>query len=379
MDPEQPARRAFWISVAVSLAIVALTVVALQVAPPPSPPPGAGPTLPRMRGPVGSAGPGELLRAIGVGSLTWYVGILAIPLFIGLSRRMPLERGRWAAAVASHLAVVVVLVLGTAWLQHRLSYAGSPLAPGLGTYLRAAAVTGALPFLAVAALAQAVDASARARERALEAATVRARLAEARLESLTAQLQPHFLFNTLQGISTLIRADPEAADRMLGRLSDLLRDVLARSERREVPLEEELRVIGAYLDIARMRFGERLTIVDGVEAGARNGLVPFFVLQPLVENALRHGVERRGGAATVRIVAARRGERLELSVTDDGPGDAPRDEGPGTPGVGLSNTRARLEELYGESHHLECGALPAGGYRVRLEIPWRTDASAGFT
>lgn len=356
-----------WASLAASLAIVAVTLVAIRLAPVPPPPEG---TLPRMRGPGAPLGPGHLLRSLGIGSLTWYASILTAPLFVWLSRRFPVERGRWPASVGVFALTIAVLVLGTALLQYRLAYGGSAMAPPLGAYLPAALFAGALPFLAVAALAQALDARARAHERALEAAAVRNQLAEARLEALTAQLQPHFLFNTLQAISTLIRSEPERADRMLARLSDLLRDVLARGERREVPLDDELRVLEAYLDMARMRFGSRLEVAVDAPAETRAGLVPFFVLQPLVENALRHGVERRAGRATVRIAAARAGERLVLTVTDDGVGDEDASAGEGV-GMGLSNIRARLTQLHGDAATLAYGRRSEGGYEVRLSLPWR--------
>jgi two-component system, LytTR family, sensor kinase len=244
-----------WATLGASLALAALTAAALWLTEAPPPPAGIGPSLPRMRGPTGPLEPGALLRGMGVGSLTWYMCLAAAPGFVLLSRRLRFDRGRWPTSIAVVALAIIGLVLVTALVQYRFSYGGSPLAPSPGTYLRAALLTGTVPFLAVAALALALDARARAHERELEAARVRGQLAEARLEALTAQLQPHFLFNTLQGVSTLIRRDPEAADRMLTRLSDLLRDVLLRGDRQEVPLEEELDVLAPYLDIAGWRFG----------------------------------------------------------------------------------------------------------------------------
>src|SRR6185295_4060264 len=138
-------------------------------------------------------------------------------------------------------------------------------------------ITGFLPFLTVALAAHALDARSRAQERAFETERVRSQLAESRLEALTAQLQPHFLFNTLQGISTLIARDPVAADKMLTSLSELLREVLRRGERREVELSEELRVLESYLDISRARFGDRLSIAVRIEDATRPALVPFFI------------------------------------------------------------------------------------------------------
>jgi two-component system LytT family sensor kinase len=295
--------------------------------------------------------------------------VLSAPLFVAMSRSLPFDRRRWLSSLALYLLAIVALVTLTAVLQHRLSYGGSPMAPPLGVFVRAALLTGTLPFIAVAAATHALEARTRARDRELDAARMKSQLAEARLEALTAQLQPHFLFNTLQSISTLITHDPAAADRMLTSLSDLLREVV-RGER-EVPLDEELRVLEPYLDISRWRFGERLSITIAADAVARRALVPFFVLQPLVENALQHGVSSRAGAAAIHIGAHRAGDRLVLIVADTGPG---ADGAESRRGIGLPNTRARLAELYGADCTLELGKRAEGGFQVRVEIPYRDTA-----
>jgi len=155
---------------------------------------------------------------------------------------------------------------------------------------------------------------------------------------------------------------------MLTSLSDLLREVLRREDRREVDLDEELRVLEPYLDISRWRFGDRLTVRTSADADARRALVPFFILQPLVENAVHHGVSSRAGPAAIQIDATRSGDRLWLAVTDDGLGADVSDAGRG---IGLANTRARLAELYGDRHTLEIDRPPSGGYRVRVGIPYR--------
>jgi signal transduction histidine kinase len=363
--------RLFWSVVGVSAVLVVVTLVASRfVAEPPRLPEGAR-ALPRMRPAPTSTG--ELLRSLGVGSLIWYACFVSAPLFVWLGRRVPFDRRRWPASLAVHLATVALLALLTAWLQYRLSYGGSPLAPPIGEYLRVGLITGTLPFLTVAAAAHALEARARAHERELEAARVRGQLAESRLASLTAQLQPHFLFNTLQGISTLISRDPPAADAMLASLSDLLREVLRRGDTREVALEEELRVLEPYLDISRRRFGERLSVRVAVEAAAERALVPFFVLQPLVENALHHGIGSHAGAGRLEIAGRREGGRLLLSVTDDGPGTAVPDAGRG---IGLANTKARLQELYGDAQSLELGRPADGGFRVTVVLPYRVREAA---
>ncbi len=367
-----PAARLLWAVAGVSALLIAITLIASQfVAPPPGMRPG-GRALPRVGRPPASAG--ELLRILGVGSLVWYTCFASAPLFVWMSRRLRFDRRRWASSLAVHVVVVALLAALTAWVQYHLTYRGSPIAPPIDAYLKVAMITGTLPFLTVAAGAHALEASARAHERDLEAQRIRSQLAESRLEALTAQLQPHFLFNTLQGISTLIVHDPVAADQMLTNLSDLLREVLRRGQTREVELHEELRVLEPYLDISRRRFGERLSLRVAMADDIGRALVPFFIFQPLVENALHHGISSHAGAGWVEIAGSRDRDRLLLSVTDSGPGivtpDAQR-------GIGLANTKARLAELYGDAHSFEVGRPDNGdgGFRVRIGIPYREPAA----
>jgi two-component system, LytTR family, sensor kinase len=375
-DPLEAKTRAVrtvpWMVVAGAVGLCALTAIIIAVSPTTPPPVIRGPMLPRTRMPQGSVPFGDLLRAMGVGSVTWYGSILSTPLFLWMSRRVPLERERWGARVLGYSIVIAALVIACALLQYRVTFAGPYGGPPLTLYLRGALLTGALPFITVAAAAHAVEAGARAHERELDAARARGQLAEARLEVLTAQLQPHFLFNTLQGISTLITHDPVAADRMLTSLSDLLREVLRRGDRREVSLDEELRVLEPYLDISRRRFGDRLSIGTSADEASRRALVPFFILQPLVENAVHHGVSSRAGPAAIHIEATRVGDRLDLSVIDDGAGAESPDPGRG---IGLANTRARLEELYGNDQTLVLDHPSTGGFRVRVSIPYRTNGA----
>src|SRR5678815_2264560 len=271
------------------------------------------------------------------------------------------------AVAALVLGGVTIVALAAVWLKFHLSCRGAPLAPPLDAYLKVGLIADALPYLTVAVAAHAIDARTRVYERDLEAERVRSQLAESRLEALTAQLQPHFLFNTLQGISTLITHDPAAADAMLSDLSDLLREVLRGSERREVTVDEELRVLESYLSISRRRFGDRLTVKVARNADVGRALVPFFVLQPLVENALHHGVGSHAGPANVTVAARREKDRLVLTVEDDGPGVNAADSGRG---IGLANTRERLSGLYGEAQRLELGRTTDGGFAVRVELPF---------
>lgn len=217
----------------------------------------------------------------------------------------------------------------------------------------------------------------RTRDREVRAARLETQLQRARLENLQAQLHPHFLFNTLNAISSLMYHDVGAADRLMTRLSDLLRMTFARSRGPETTLQEELAWLDAYLSIMQGRFGERLRIRRDVAEDARLLLVPTLLLQPLVENAICHGVGSRGTGGTVEVVARRDGTMLRIEVRDDGPG-LPRDhavEARGN-GLGLSNTAARLEQMFGGAHRFDLTSGPEGGTTVLIEIPARMGAES---
>jgi len=204
----------------------------------------------------------------------------------------------------------------------------------------------------------------------------RAETAEASLAALRAQLQPHFLFNTLNSVAALSVENPPAAARVLARLSELLRTVLRHEPRHEVALEDELEFLHRYLDIQRVRFEDRLRAEIEVDDAVRSALVPWLVLQPLVENAIRYAVEPRvtGGAIVIR--ARRVDDRLCLEVEDDGPG-LERERGPDDgAGVGLSNTAARLVGLYGDRQEFQLESLGGGGLRARVMMPFREDGGS---
>ena len=198
-----------------------------------------------------------------------------------------------------------------------------------------------------------------------------ARLARAQLQSLRLQLHPHFLFNTLNTINALIGTDRHAAERVVSGLSELLRMSLSSASEQEVSLARELELLAHYIEIQQIRFQDRLTVSFRIDPDARHALVPNLMLQPLVENAIRHGVAPRAAPGHVVVTASRRDGRLDLSVVDDGVGENPRGEH--RDGVGLGNTRARLLSLYGGDHRFEAGGAASGGFAVRIEIPFRTD------
>jgi two-component system, LytTR family, sensor kinase len=323
-----------------------------------------------VRGRIGGL-PGSFLNLLGLGSLTWYACLLSSPLYVWLARRCPIDRRRWPRNLTIHLLITAALVSITGFIYYQwLRTAVPPGAriPGFRTFLMYRFFTESLPFWAMIALIHAYEFQRRFRQKELEKAQLETQLARTRLEALTAQLHPHFLFNTLQGISTLMHRDVNAADAMLSRLGDLLRRTLQRSDRHETSLSEELEVLNEYVQISKERFKDRLVFETDIPPDVHRALVPFFILQPLVENALQHGIERRAGIGRVRIRAMRQGERLHLDVTDDGPGldlEATRE------GIGLANTRERLKALYGSRQSLTLQNPSCGGMRVELVIPYQ--------
>jgi LytS/YehU family sensor histidine kinase len=251
-----------------------------------------------------------------------------------------------------------------------IAYRGIEAHPGFVAYLPVALRQNILPWIALVGIVAAVEARRRAVRAAVERERLRAQIAEQRLIALTAQLHPHFLFNTLQGISTLIHRDAEAADEMLAKLSDLLRDLLRHRDHVLVSLEDELRYARTYLEIARLRFADRLDFDIDLPSDLQQASVPLFILQPLVENALAHGIGGRARGGRVTVKAWRRGDRLYLEVADDGAGLPPaavRREG-----IGLGNTRERLRASFGADQDLMLDAAAEGGAVARIYIPYRT-------
>jgi two-component sensor histidine kinase len=209
-------------------------------------------------------------------------------------------------------------------------------------------------------------------EREVLTAELQRELVEARLSALRMQLNPHFLFNTLHAVSALMHENTEAADRVISRLSELLRMSLDQSKPQEVPLAEEMAFLDRYLEIEQTRFADRLTVHKEIEAEAEDALVPYLILQPLVENAIRHGIEPREEPGLVAIEARRHSGRLELKVRDNGPGFPGNGKCAPPEGIGLSNTRSRLSHLYGDDFVFELSGGAAGGLEARIEIPFRT-------
>ena len=208
-----------------------------------------------------------------------------------------------------------------------------------------------------------------------ERAKAQDQLSEARLQSLRLQLQPHFLFNTLNAITALIGSEPRAAERMVAGLSELLRASLRSADEQEVPLARELEHLKLYTDIQRTRFGDRLDVQLDVDPVTRSAMVPSLLLQPLVENAIRHGLAPRAVGGQVYVRAARDGEELRLEVRDDGVGAETRGGALSREGVGLANTRERLRRLHGERQRFAYETRPGAGFAVTIALPFRTEGA----
>jgi two-component system, LytTR family, sensor kinase len=308
----------------------------------------------------------------------WYVPAAITPLIFRLSHRFKLESGQWARTIGAH-----ALAAGAFSILHAACMIGvrALLWPGMrysssvtwATYVQREYLMtldwALMTYAAIVGLSYALGYQRESQERAVRSAHLEARLAEARLKTLEAELHPHFLFNTLHAISTLIHVQPDAADRMISRLSDLLRITFARSGAARIALQEELEFLQKYLEIEQTRFQDRLTVAYEIDPDTLDAEVPRMILQPLVENAIKHGVAPRNAPGTILILSARDGETLRLEVRDNGAGLSGGARAKLHSGVGLSNTRDRLECLYGEAHTLQF--LESGeGLTVQITFPF---------
>lgn len=309
---------------------------------------------------------------------TW---ALATPLILRLGRRFPIERGRWPSSLAVHVACGATLILLTAWGY--AWHAGNVLPATAGTrgplqVFLAWLVPDGLIYSTIIMVSQSLERSQRLRERERTAARLEAELAQAQLRALQMQLQPHFLFNALHTIGSLVRTgDRDNAIRVVAGLGDLLRRLLDGASQPETTLREELAFLRAYLDVEQVRFRDRLQVRLEIADEALDALVPPLILQPLVENAIRHGIAPQRAAGELVVVARRDGSRLLLAVRDDGPGPAAAPRAAGRTGIGLANTRARLARLYGDDFALEVGGLAGRGHEARIAIPFRPASPSG--
>jgi two-component system, LytTR family, sensor kinase len=309
-------------------------------------------------------------RALAYSLADWWVfAALSVPA-MWLAHRVPIETPQRARAVLLHILASVMFSLAYMLLRRAIAAWQSPAA-SFGQSFNALLFKtwhfNLLVYWVIIAVSFAFDYAQKLRDRELRGAELEKRLTEARLQALQMQLNPHFLFNTLHAISSLMHQDVEAADRMLMKLGDLLRRALDTSDTQEVTLREELAFLRSYAEIEQTRFGDRLKIEMNIAPQALEALVPNLVLQPLVENAIKHGIERHARTGRIEVRATREANTLRLEVRDNG-GGLPN--GHVSEGIGLSNTRSRLAQLYGTRQSFNISNAAGGGVVARLEIPF---------
>jgi len=328
------------------------------------------------------SGPGDSSGAFLVylfwSGAVWIYWALVTPLIFRLGRRIPLSRQSLSFALPAHfgLAILFGLLHLASWAALGTVFGGMSSGEAVSFRDEFVRLAQFLPYVevifywAILGAGIARDTYRQARERELEAKALEAQLQQARLQALRMQLHPHFLFNALNTVAMLIRnGEHQQAVEMTAGLGELLRWSLNENTEQEVTLEHELEFIRRYLALEQIRFSDRLRVEIEVPAELLSALLPNLILQPLVENAVRHGVAQSSSACLVRIVARRANEWLELFVQDDGTG-LPNGWEP-APGIGLGNTRKRLAQLYGERHELTLQNASPAGVVARLKIPYR--------
>lgn len=312
----------------------------------------------------------------------YWIWAALTPLILALSRRFPIERGVWLQRGATHLVAGGAIAAFHLFVATAFMWAvDPPRTPGLtygAYYLRGFFrwfLVENLFYWAVLGAGMAWDYARKMRERELRASQLESQLMQAQLQALRMQLHPHFLFNTLHAVSVLVRkGDDQAAVRMIAGLSDLLRLALDPAGTPEVRLEQEMDFVSRYLAIEQVRFHDRLEVSVSLEADTLDAFVPNMLLQPLVENAVRHGVANAPFASRIDIQSRRVEGKLEIRIRDTGPG--PRGAvSPGT-GVGLRNARERLSRLYGADQELLLEPASVGGALVIIRLPFRRDPAA---
>jgi sensor histidine kinase YesM len=311
--------------------------------------------------------------------MSWgYLWALATPIVLWLVRRFPIDKQSWRRNLLVHLLASTLMIFVAGIIGHIIFYlnygrmAGkiylfqNSLRFAVGNYTEGMGV-----YLLVAFLAYAYSYYQRYRQGELRASQLEAQLSQAQLQALKMQLHPHFLFNTLHSISALLHKDTDAARKMITRLGDFLRLTLENSGTQEVTLKEEMEFLRCYLEIERIRFQDRLTTRVDVDPAALDTHVPNLILQPIVENAIRHAIAPRSTQGEIEIRAKQEDGFLRIQVRDNGPG-LPMNRSVDSlfkKGLGLMNTQTRLDRLYGAEHRFEIANDPRGGLAVTLEIP----------
>lgn len=324
----------------------------------------------------------EALREAGPVFINYYFWALLTPIIFWISSRFSITRENWITRVPLHIAAALILAISVDLYDDaiRLTFFGRPMP---FDPLRALAnfwfFNELITYAAVLAAGFAREFFIRYQARQKETMALRAQadrlqaqLSEARLQALRMQINPHFLFNTLHAVSSLVERDPQGVRRMLARLSELLRYTLEDGSETEVPLRQEIGFLDRYLEIQRIRFQDRLEVTKEIAQDVVEALIPNLILQPIVENAIKHGASRVPGIGRVRIDAHRENDRLIVRISDNGPGlngeTIPEEDR----GFGLRNTRERLEELYGDAFELSFMSREGGGLVAEVNLPYHT-------
>jgi two-component system, LytTR family, sensor kinase len=317
-------------------------------------------------------------------SLIW--GFLT-PIVVRLALRYPIEKSNAASRTAWYLlggigfTIVHVALRGLIFpVRNPATMQTSKLCFSMFTRLFLADVVEDLfeIYLPLVVVGLSISYYRRFKNKELRASQLATELAHAQLQALKNQLQPHFLFNTMNSISALMFTDVQAADKMMSRLSDFLRMTLDSEATQETTLGTELEFVDGYLQIEKIRFGDRLSLTEEIDPATLDARVPHLLLQPIVENAIRHGISHNCGEGRIHIVSRHDNQYLYLAISDNGPGFSASGNGDRGDGIGLTTTRKRLQALYGEAQQVEIHNAPSSGVEVCVRIPLlREDNWAG--
>jgi two-component system LytT family sensor kinase len=316
-------------------------------------------------------------QALSVGLAQWWVWSLLYLLLFRFIRRFPFERQRWLQGLSVYLLLgfaVTLVKLGIDVIWIRLVYQGVFFKhPSERSLLPIMTYFNFVTYWVFVGVGQALNFYRQVREGELKASQLETQLAQSQLQALRMQLQPHFLFNTLHTIAMLNLKDSKAANRMISRLSDLLRLTLDNGGAQEVTLKDELEFLKRYLEIQEIRFQDRLSVSLDIDPESLDARVPNLILQPIVENAILHGIAEQESNGRIEIQASRQNGWLQLQVRDNGSGIPTAAPNQFKEGIGLGNTRARLKQHFGAAHRFELVNSDSGGLEVSITIPFRED------
>lgn len=319
-------------------------------------------------------------RALTINFSFYYVWAILAPLVLWLRRRYRFERRKWPKSFLIHFPTSVLIAAGQLFLAESIWNMVHADPISIYDAFRSIEFSFAfnfhmnlLAYWVIVGFGYTLEYYRQFHDRELRASQLEAQLVKANLQALKMQLQPHFLFNTLNSISSLMHKNVADADKVLARLGDLLRYSLETEGLQEVALKDEIEFLQRYLEIEKVRYGERLNVMISANNGVLQAKVPNLILQPLVENAIRYGVGPRRQGGKIEITAGRSDDMLDLVVKDDGPGLPHEPEGGFLEGVGLHNTRSRLIQLYGENHEFRLKNGSGKGLEVQMRIPYHEE------